>query len=47
MKTERIEMRVSKEFHNKVKKQVLKEERTVSDLIRQLLNEYLERKNGN
>ena len=46
MKIKRIEMRVSKEFHSKVKKQVDKEERSISDLIRQLLNEYLDKKNG-
>ena len=46
MKDKKVIVRTSSKFYDRVKKQVAKEERTMSDLIRQLLNEYLEKKNG-
>ena len=46
-KETRMEILMEKEFLNKIKNQAKKEYRTVSDLVRYLLIEYLEKKNGN
>ena len=41
IKDKMIQIRVSKKFLEKIKKIVNKEERTISDLTRQLYNEYI------
>jgi Arc/MetJ-type ribon-helix-helix transcriptional regulator len=47
MKSAKLQLRLDEKLLEKVRKECEKEYRTLSEVVRQLLNEWMERKNGN